>query len=390
VCADNLYHGAQILVERLNAIVLGDRALCYRMWLPDFHPEVIAEQRKVGDLYPFLGLKFPPQCAEERAKYVEVRTRLISDTTSFPSTVIGSFDPDLRPMTVSTHDGGTTTIFTSDKGNKESRAAASASAVSSRGGSYTLSEAETVKEKEEQEKRFEDEQASCASYALNFSHSLVRAPTVSYLNLLRSLGIRSSLSFSIVLGRQLRGVLAFYSVTQPRLICWEHLQFVRAAVAMFAQWMHAQENLMQSLQEDQLREMSRRMRHSLESCLQTEPSELLALLLFGHPDLCEIAGADSFAMVCGKEWLRVGALPPQSWLAEFADWFIAEAEDQRSSTRIPDWKVQKGTREQYTTPSRTGSVRRQRGLMEVSVLVSCSVCFVCRCLHRRPCQCGLR
>jgi len=75
------------------------------MWLPDYHAETVAEERRVPDLYPFLGLKFPPQTAEERHKYVEMRVRIIGDATSFSSTVIGTFDPNLRPISVTSPDG---------------------------------------------------------------------------------------------------------------------------------------------------------------------------------------------------------------------------------------------------------------------------------------------
>ena len=75
------------------------------MWLPDCHAETVAEERRVPDLYPFLGLKFPPQTAVERHKYVGMRVRIIGDATSFNSTVIGTFDPKLRPISVTAPDG---------------------------------------------------------------------------------------------------------------------------------------------------------------------------------------------------------------------------------------------------------------------------------------------
>lgn len=134
---------------------------------------------------------------------------------------------------------------------------------------------------------------------------------------------------------------AFYSVTNNRRWNWETYQFVSAAEAIFSRWIREQERRTRQLQHQQLAAMSERLHHSLCTKLQTDPAGILSLLIFGHPDVCEMAGADTFALVCDGQWLRVGAPPPQSWLNEFANWFADEAEDQRASTRVEHWKALK-------------------------------------------------
>lgn len=136
-------------------------------------------------------------------------------------------------------------------------------------------------------------------------------------------------------------VQAFYSVTNNRRWNWETYQFMSAAEAIFSRWIREQERKTRELQHQQLAAMSERLHHALRIKLQSDPTGIMSLLIFGHPDLCEMAGADTFTLVCNDQWMRVGAPPPQSWLNEFATWFADQAEDQRRSTRVEHWKALK-------------------------------------------------
>ena len=358
------YHGSQMLVERVNAVLGFDRAVVYRMWLPDNHAETIAEERRVQDLYPFLGLKFPPQSPAERQRYVDPRARIISDATSFPSTVIGSFDPNLQPITIRSPGGGITTVFQDRNGRRDTAAAvaaasptgaashrrvaglatteqhleavdptirpvsvpsnvadASVSAVDSpRTALQVVTESAASREAGQKEGHSEEPSASSVSllaksvvgavskvvssvagvgsgkpktpssprsrtpapssdYDLNLSQSFLRSAAPCYLNLLRSLGIRGSMSVSIVVGRQLHGVLSFYSMHNHRRWCWENYQFLLAAECIFSKWLRVQEQHANMQQKAQLEEMGGRIRLSLTKKLEQESEGFIPLLM---------------------------------------------------------------------------------------------------------------
>lgn len=66
--ANNVYRGAQLAVDRLNGVIGSDRCLFFRLMPPDYHAEAIAEERRIPELFPFLGLKFPPVDKTAREK----------------------------------------------------------------------------------------------------------------------------------------------------------------------------------------------------------------------------------------------------------------------------------------------------------------------------------
>jgi hypothetical protein len=333
VCAsllDNIYHGSQLVLTRLNGVLKYDRAVVYQLALPDAHAKCVAEERRLTSLFPFLGLKFPPLEETERAKYAQVGVRVVVDTTSFPSTLIGSFDPTFKPVSMRSPRGSLTTVFPSTPLAPRSASAAAAPAAAAAAAEPSAC-------------RF----AECEQH-LNLSHAFLRLPMASYLDLLRSLSIASSLSVSVTVARQppaespqLHSVMEFYSLAQKPTLGWNQLQLVRAAECIFARWIEQQERNTLVLQRKQLHQLSERVRSLMEHRLQISPSTSLQLLLCGNPDLCELAGSDNFAFVCEKEWLRVGALPPQTWLDRFVRWFADEAEDQRANTHLDGWRADK-------------------------------------------------
>lgn len=62
----NIYRGAQMLLDVISQCVCFDRSLVFRIMQPDSHVETIAEGRGMQDLYPFLGLRFPPLAPDDR------------------------------------------------------------------------------------------------------------------------------------------------------------------------------------------------------------------------------------------------------------------------------------------------------------------------------------
>ena len=351
--SNNHYHGSQLLIERVNQVLNYDRAVMYKCWLPDMHCETIAEERRIQEHYPFLGLKFPPQSAEERAAYVDLRVRIISDATSHPSTVIGSFDPNLKPYTVKSPGGSITTVFadlTAQGKTSKEAATAVAAAVAAGGGASTITVPPETKDAPTGPTPTHVKSASStvpagspppfplppdrprsappsAEYDLNLSGSLLRCSTPFYLNLLRSLGIRASMTLAVVVGEQLHGVLAFYSVTNNtpqwsvtpsnkrtsklegdeerraanhewasshpscfRFCCapffavrtWESHQFLRAAECIFSRWIRMQERQTRQLQTGQLAEMGERIKKTIQHKIQHEPNEVIPLLMSAH------------------------------------------------------------------------------------------------------------
>jgi hypothetical protein len=251
--ANNVYRGAQLTVDRLNSVVCSDRCMYFRLLPPDYHAEAIAEERRMTELYPFLGLKFPPVSKEEREKVREAETpsasaqmvafdahdglcvlfllqhaalvvRAINDTTSFSSLIIGTFDQRQRPRTVVSPRGTATTVFSSPVPSVEEPIPPRAVAE------YPLS-----REIVEQSIRCgvhpcpglsavppmasslmprthsdTDLHQHLSTSTLDLSDALLRVPLNEHTTVLRSLGIRSSQSYNVVVNGELDAVLAFY------------------------------------------------------------------------------------------------------------------------------------------------------------------------------------
>lgn len=109
-------------------------------------------------------------------------------------------------------------------------------------------------------------------------------------------------------------------------------QFALVGVRILSDWLTRNEVAMKQQLSDQLALVSTRLTQSLDRRFSGDATSVLANLMFGHPDLCEIAGSDTFALCCGDDWLRAGALPAQSWMEQFLEWVIDHAPDQRESS----------------------------------------------------------
>jgi len=103
-----------MVMTRLNSVLHYDRACVYRVAPEDC--KCVAEERHLGSLFLFMGLKFPPLSQEEQVKYTMVGVRVLFDTSSFPSTLIGSFDATQKPTSLRSPRGTLTTVFASGVG----------------------------------------------------------------------------------------------------------------------------------------------------------------------------------------------------------------------------------------------------------------------------------
>ena len=109
-----------------------------------------------------------------------------------------------------------------------------------------------------------------------------------YLDLLRSLGIQSSLSLSVTVGTELHSVMEFYSLQPKQQLGWEQLQLIRAAQCILARWLAQQERQILEQQLQQLQQLSEHAKVTLAERLKNCPYTFLSLLLTSLPDLCEV------------------------------------------------------------------------------------------------------
>lgn len=153
----------------------------------------------------------------------------MEDSTTFASLIVGSFDQQIRPKTIVSPQGTHRTIFTAPQQSSRARGAADATT-------------EPPDTQTEADKQPNDDAAAPAQqttptqqtppinasgpsarpiptchHVLNLNRSFLIVPSRTHLSVLRSLGIRSSVSISITVGSELYGVLAFYSAMQTHL-----------------------------------------------------------------------------------------------------------------------------------------------------------------------------
>jgi light-regulated signal transduction histidine kinase (bacteriophytochrome) len=219
-----LFRAAQAVTEHLLRAVPYDRVMVYRFCPPEMFGEVIAEARSEArpDLPPYLGLRYPstdiPRVA--RTLYEVSHARATADINAMPA-IMWARDEAAQPLPVPPPPPP-------PPPTRVRASAAAGAAVSSPSLSPSLAGAPTA----ERHTR------------IDMSFATLRYPSPSHLEYLRNMGVRASMSVSLLAPPAARdpdesplwGLFIFHHYAERALQFRERVYLKRAG-ALFAEWL---------------------------------------------------------------------------------------------------------------------------------------------------------
>ncbi len=160
--------------------------------------------------------------------------------------------------------------------------------------------------------------------ALDLSFSVLRSVSPIHLEYLANMGVRASMSISLVVRGQLWGLVSCANHTAPRFVSYE----VRSACEAIGRLVSLQIAALDERVRVELREAHRTTQATLASAMLQSPGEddLLDALVTQPGALLKLVGAEGAAVIGAGAPRTCGRTPPDSLLAELARWLDERGE----------------------------------------------------------------
>lgn len=165
---------------------------------------------------------------------------------------------------------------------------------------------------------------------LDLSHSVLRSVSPIHLEYLANMGVRASMSISLIVRERLWGLIGCLNHTAPRFTPYE----VRAACEVLGRLTSLQIAALE-VQEATLLRAARRDTHEAlaQAMRDSEANEDVLHALLSRPtELCALVGADGAALVSEGEAVSVGGSPPPDQMVALDVWLSEREQGSLFST----------------------------------------------------------
>jgi light-regulated signal transduction histidine kinase (bacteriophytochrome)/ActR/RegA family two-component response regulator len=166
--------------------------------------------------------------------------------------------------------------------------------------------------------------ASAPDLSLDMSHSILRSVSPIHLEYLRNMGVRASMSISLIRDDKLWGLIACHHYASSRFIPYD----IRTASELMAQMMSLQIARTEDRQFAGQRQNMQRVADDLLAKLQ-QTEDLASGLVEGDPNMLSYLEADGAAVVLGELVARIGQTPGESEIRQLSSWIAQAKGDQR-------------------------------------------------------------
>lgn len=166
---------------------------------------------------------------------------------------------------------------------------------------------------------------------LDLTHATLRSVSPIHIEYLQNMGVRASMSISLLRHGRLWGLIACHHYAGPHLPPYG----ARAAAEFLGSTLSLR--LIDRFDEDQLRERvaSQSTLAHLTAATLNE-SESVASALLGYPSLLDLLPAAGVAVNLGGEYRELGTVPPAEVVAAVAAWARETGEEMEASERLSD------------------------------------------------------
>ncbi|MEX7472462.1 SpoIIE family protein phosphatase [Mycobacterium adipatum] len=166
---------------------------------------------------------------------------------------------------------------------------------------------------------------------LDLTHATLRSVSPVHIEYLQNMGVRASMSISLLRHSRLWGLIACHHYAGPHLPPYG----VRAAAEFLGSTLSLR--LVDRFDEDQLRERlaSQSMLAHLTAATLNE-SDSVASALLGYPSLLDLLPAAGVAVSLGGEYHVLGEVPPADLVAAVASWARDSGAEMTSTERLSD------------------------------------------------------
>lgn len=151
---------------------------------------------------------------------------------------------------------------------------------------------------------------------LDMTYAVLRAVSPYHVEYLKNMGVRATLTISVVAGGQLRSMVACHH-GERRLPGLGVFHFAREVARRLGRWMEEHERWVAERRRVRTEEDEQRLRGIYG---QGKVGDAAAALLFGHYRLETLAGADGAAIFYGEDYLATGQLPGGEWMGRLRGW----------------------------------------------------------------------
>lgn len=151
---------------------------------------------------------------------------------------------------------------------------------------------------------------------LDLSFSVLRSVSPIHLEYMRNLGLRASMSISLVVGGRLWGLISCGNHSSPRYLPYE----LRAACEFIGRITSQLIGIQEEREKLELRKKLRGHQERLVEAMRAEEEEALAGLVKQPGELLGLAGAGGAAVFCEGRCWTVGRVPPESAIEGLVGW----------------------------------------------------------------------
>jgi len=165
---------------------------------------------------------------------------------------------------------------------------------------------------------------------LDLSFSVLRSVSPIHLEYMRNLGVRASMSISLVVGGRLWGLISCGNHSSPRYLSYE----LRAACELIGRITSQLIGVQEEREKLELRKKLRGHQERLVEAMRAEEEEALAGLVKQPGELLGLAGAGGAAVFCEGRCWTVGRVPPESAIEGLVGWLRETVKEGVFHTRV--------------------------------------------------------
>ncbi|QRN98378.1 GAF domain-containing protein [Archangium violaceum] len=151
---------------------------------------------------------------------------------------------------------------------------------------------------------------------LDLSFSVLRSVSPIHIEYMRNLGLRASMSISLVHGNKLWGLISCGNHSSPRYLSYE----LRAACELIGRITAQLIGARQEREKQELRQKLRGLQERLVGAMRAEEEEALAGLVKQPEELLGLVGASGAAVFREGRCWTVGRVPPESAIEGLVEW----------------------------------------------------------------------
>ncbi|QRK05704.1 GAF domain-containing protein [Archangium violaceum] len=151
---------------------------------------------------------------------------------------------------------------------------------------------------------------------LDLSFSVLRSVSPIHIEYMRNMGLRASMSVSLVHGERLWGLISCANHSSPRYLSYE----LRAACELIGRITSQLIGVMEEREKMELRKKLRGRQERLVGAMRAEEEEALAGLVKPPGDLLALTGASGAAVYCEGRCWTVGRVPPEAAITGLVEW----------------------------------------------------------------------